>query len=218
MNRWAWIPGLGILASGLLSTGCASIGAADKSRPPHQPAVVETGMASWYGAEFQGRPTASGEVFDMNGISAAHRTLPFGTLVRVRNLDNGLEAEVRINDRGPFVRGRILDLSRGAARRLGMVEAGVAKIELRILERPAVVADARPADGVPWLQVGAFRERERAEALAAELNRRQKGARVYSDGTWNRVQFRSLPDRRSALELEARLGRRGYDVLLLDAH
>ena len=93
----------------------------------------ETGIASWYGTEFHGRPTANGEVFDMNDISAAHRTLPMPSLVRVTNLDNGRSMLVRVNDRGPFARGRIIDLSRRAAQLLGMDRTGTAKVRVQIL-------------------------------------------------------------------------------------
>jgi rare lipoprotein A len=88
------------------------------------------GVASYYADAFHGRPTASGEPFDMYAMTAAHRRLPLGTMVRVKNLDNGREVVVRINDRGPYVRGRIIDLSYGAARELGMVEAGLARVEV----------------------------------------------------------------------------------------
>ncbi len=91
------------------------------------------GLASWYGGKFHGRVTSSGEVFDTNQMTAAHKTLPFGTLVKVTNLDNGLSAVVRINDRGPFVEGRIIDLSRAAAEQIGMVGQGVARVSLTIV-------------------------------------------------------------------------------------
>jgi len=91
------------------------------------------GLASWYGGKFHGRLTSSGEVFDTNEMTAAHKTLPFGTMVKVTNLDNGETAIVKINDRGPFVEGRIIDLSRAAADALGMVGQGVAKVSLEIL-------------------------------------------------------------------------------------
>ena len=85
---------------------------------------VGRGMASWYGARFHGRPTASGEKFDMHQFTAAHRTLPFGTVVRVRSLVNGRTVEVRINDRGPYIGKRMIDLSRAAAKALGLVDSG----------------------------------------------------------------------------------------------
>jgi len=98
----------------------------------------ERGEASWYGDEFDGRPTATGETFDMYGLSAAHRTLPLHTVVEVTNLDNGRRVRVRVNDRGPFARTerRIIDLSYGAAERLGMVEQGVARVRVRSVSPP----------------------------------------------------------------------------------
>jgi rare lipoprotein A len=93
-------------------------------------AVLARGMASWYGKRFHGRRTASGEVFDMNALTAAHRTLPFGTLVRVRSLSTGREVVVRINDRGPSRPSRVIDLSLGAARALGVQHRGVTRVEL----------------------------------------------------------------------------------------
>ncbi len=93
------------------------------------------GMASWYGPGFHGRLTANGERYNQNGLTAAHKTLPFGTQVRVTNLNNGRSVIVRINDRGPFVRGRVIDLSRGAASVIGLVNSGVAPVQLEILGR-----------------------------------------------------------------------------------
>lgn len=92
----------------------------------------QKGIASYYGREFHGKRTANGEIYDMNGISAAHRTLPFSTLVEVRNLENGRKITVRVNDRGPFVPGRIIDLSVGAAKALGIFESGTAMVEIRV--------------------------------------------------------------------------------------
>ena len=102
---------------------------------PERRAVGEqSGMASWYGPGFHGNRSASGEVFDQNALTAAHRTLPFGTQVRVTNLNTGLSVVVRINDRGPFSGGRIIDLSRGAAGEIGMISSGVARVRVEVLE------------------------------------------------------------------------------------
>lgn len=90
-------------------------------------------MASWYGPGFQGNLTANGERYDMNGISAAHKTLPFGTVVRVTNLNNGRSIDVRINDRGPFIKNRVIDLSKGAAQKIDMIRDGVVPVRLQIL-------------------------------------------------------------------------------------
>jgi len=100
--------------------------------------IKDRGIASWYGEQFHGKQAANGEIFDMEAMTAAHRTLPLGSVVRVVNLTNGKHVRVRINDRGPYVNGRILDLSHGAASRLGMVEGGVSVIQLE------VVGDHRP--------------------------------------------------------------------------
>lgn len=97
---------------------------------PAAAAVVGEGTASYYGKGFAGRPTASGERFDPAAMTAAHRSLPFGTCLRVRNLDNGREARVRVNDRGPYASGRIVDVSTAAARVLGMIERGLARVRL----------------------------------------------------------------------------------------
>ena len=95
------------------------------------------GIASWYGSDFNGRLTASGEVYDMYQMTAAHKTLPLGTVVKVTNLDNGMTAEVRVNDRGPYVKGRIIDLSRKGGRAVGMREAGTAKVKLEVVRWPS---------------------------------------------------------------------------------
>jgi rare lipoprotein A len=104
--------------------------------PPSLVGWQQVGRASWYGDPHHGRKTASGEIYDRHGLTAAHRTLPLGTLARVTNLDNGRSVEVRINDRGPFVDGRIVDLSEGAARRIGPLSAGIMRVRLTVLEAP----------------------------------------------------------------------------------
>lgn len=131
MPGWRMAPAIAAVLA-----GCAA--APDRSPPPAelalpaQPSGVEIGRgrASWYGERFHGRRTASGERFDMNAMTAAHPTLPFGTLVRVRNVDNGREVVVRINDRGPHTGNRIIDLSRAAAAAIDLVRAGVGAVVL----------------------------------------------------------------------------------------
>ena len=109
-----------------------------KSAPTTTPEYVpgkkyeEVGVASWYGKKYHGRKTASGEVFKMNKLTAAHRTLPLGLTAKITNLDNGRTVKVKINDRGPFIDGRVLDLSYGAAKKLGMVDAGLARVRIEI--------------------------------------------------------------------------------------
>jgi rare lipoprotein A (peptidoglycan hydrolase) len=104
--------------------------------PPWQPTLIETGLASWYGPRFHGKLTASGEVFHQEKFTAAHPTLPWGSRVRVTNLANGKSVEVRINDRGPYGKGRIIDVSRAAARALGMVKSGITTVEIEWLPDP----------------------------------------------------------------------------------
>ncbi|HYG27867.1 MAG TPA: septal ring lytic transglycosylase RlpA family protein [Caulobacteraceae bacterium] len=99
--------------------------------PRHDPDYDEVGLASWYGGKHHGRMTADGEIFDQNAPSAAHKTLPLPSVVEVKNLENGRKIKVRVNDRGPFAEGRIIDLSKEAARQLGMLEQGLAKVRVR---------------------------------------------------------------------------------------
>jgi rare lipoprotein A len=108
---------------------------------PAPSTIIETGLASWYGAKHHGKRTASGEIFDQKKFTAAHRTLPWGSIVKVTNLDNGKSVEVRINDRGPFPKGRIIDLSRAAARALGMVELGVSPVRMELLSSREISSD-----------------------------------------------------------------------------
>jgi rare lipoprotein A len=105
-----------------------------------KPAFVQTGTASWYGPGFDGKETASGEIFDSDELVAAHRKLPLGTQVTVTNLDNGSSVEVEIIDRGPYSGGRIIDLSKRAAKKIGMVEDGTAKVRVETVEQPSAEA------------------------------------------------------------------------------
>lgn len=102
--------------------------------PPPTEGWSQTGIASWYGEPFHGRTTASGETYDMEDLTCAHPTLPFGTRIRVLNLDSGRSVVLRVNDRGPFMKGRIVDVSRRGARELGMIGPGTARVEIRVLE------------------------------------------------------------------------------------
>jgi rare lipoprotein A len=131
---------------------------------PFVPGIyVEQGIASWYGVPFNGRRAANGEIFDMNTLVAAHRTLPFGSILRVTNLNNGRNVEVRVIDRGPFVGNRMLDLARAAAVSLDMIGTGTAPVRIELLSGPT------PAAGEFTVQVGAFADRNNAEQLRARL-------------------------------------------------
>jgi len=158
----------------LVSTGClhrhhparAVSGTPSPSPGSTAPAPIvqgERGIASWYGHPYHGRPTASGEIYNMYDMTAAHRTLPFGTRVTVHDLENGQSVTVRINDRGPFVGGRIIDLSYAAARAMHM--PGIAQVYLEILG----FGEGATVPGIFAVQVGAFRERGNAERLKQHI-------------------------------------------------
>jgi rare lipoprotein A len=136
---------------------------------------TETGLASWYGHPYHGRPAANGEIYDMEQMTAAHRTLPFNTWVRVENFGNHKTVEVRINDRGPFVDGRIIDLSHAAARTLEIIGPGTARVRLEVIRAPEAVAAAPALFAV---QIGAFRERANAERARARMATRYGAARL----------------------------------------
>jgi len=141
-----------LLAAGLGMSACTSVALPPPEPPrpadpteavrPDRALYRQTGLASWYGRSHQGRATANGERFDMNALTAAHRHLELGTVVRVTNLDTGESVRVRINDRGPYIKGRVLDLSDKAARRLGMHEAGIARVRIEVFERDQQIASA----------------------------------------------------------------------------
>ena len=193
----------------VLLGGCAGSGAHPPTteRPPKS--RVQEGIASWYGPGFHGKRTASGEIFDMHALTAAHRTLPLGTLIEVRSLDTGRTVVARVNDRGPFVRGRIVDLSMAAARSLGIEESGIARVRLLVVGGPLSPAVAY------WVQVGAFREEERARSLAADLERRYPGTAVDAGAEWYRVQVPSTGRRREAEAIRRSLRRAGYEAFLV---
>jgi rare lipoprotein A len=147
---------------------------------PDSEGFRQSGKASWYGAKFHGRPTSSGEIYDMYKVSAAHKTLPLGTFVKVLNLSNNRMSIVRINDRGPFVKGRIIDLSYAGAKEIGLVGPGVAEVEIVALGKEVgelktsggikpVVESSDLQRGVFAVQVGAFKDRNNALRLVERL-------------------------------------------------
>lgn len=190
----------------------APAGTPGQPRTANQPAVPivqgEQGLASWYGHPYHGRPTSSGEIYNMYAMTAAHRTLPFGTHVRVDDLDNGQSVEVRINDRGPFVEGRIIDLSYSAAKAMGMLGSGIARVRLEILN-PAVLSEP----GVFAVQVGAFRERANADRLRDRVAERFRPVIIQSfdrgDGLYHRVRVGQESTEEAARELGRQLQQTG---------
>jgi len=148
----------------------------------------QRGIASWYGSKFHGRRTSSGEPYDMHLATAAHKTLPLPSYAEVTNLDNGRKVIVKINDRGPFKDDRLIDLSYGAALRLGMIGTGTAPVEVRVVDS-ATVRPATEEDGTEtWLQAGAFGKRQGAEQLVERLTRAElKPASIHGDDRLFRV-------------------------------
>jgi rare lipoprotein A len=164
---------------------------------------VEEGVASWYGYPFQGRRTSNGEIYDMHEFTAAHRTLPFNAMVRVTNLTNGKQTEVRINDRGPFVANRVIDLSLSAAQAIEMVGPGTAHVRLEVISGP------NPSVGYFGVQVGAFLVQENAARLKAQLESRYPPVSVVPfespNGTFYRVRIGRLPSEEAARSLAEQL-------------
>ena len=138
----------------------------------------EEGIASWYGKDFHGKQTANGEKYDMHAMTAAHKILPFNTRLRVTNLDNNRSITVRVNDRGPFVANRIIDLSRNGAEQLDMIGPGTARVRI---ESIGTIPGMNNGDltGKFYIQAGAFSKRSNADALAAKLRGSGLGSRVY---------------------------------------
>lgn len=179
----------------------------------------QRGIASWYGKDFHGKKTSNGERYNMYAMTAAHKTLPLGTRVRVRNLGNGKTVEVRINDRGPFIRGRIIDLSYTAAKKLAVVGPGTAKVEVVALggTPPSPGDPPRPKQPVNYysglftFQVGAFQDQANAQRLVAKLDQKYKHAHIapYNDGT--RTLYRVRVGRITNLNLAVR-----YEQILMD--
>lgn len=164
---------------------------------------TEQGVASWYGAPFNGRRTSNGEVYDMYQLTAAHRTLPFNAVVRVTNLSNGKQVNVRINDRGPFVANRIIDLSYSAAEAIGVVGPGTAEVRLDVMAGPD------PNVGFFGVQVGAFQVKENAERLQRQLSVRYAPVTIMEfdtpSGVFYRVRAGRLPSEAAARELANQL-------------
>lgn len=175
---------------------------------------VEEGNASWYGAPFHGRKASNGETYDMNKMTAAHRTLPFDSMVRVTNLNNGKTTTVRITDRGPFVDNRIIDLSFAAAKAIESVGAGVVPVRIEVLSGPD------PYTGFFTVQVGAFRDRENAERLKERLGATYSPIFIQQvnkqEGNFYRVQVGRVPAENDAKQLGEELRvKEGFRPLVL---
>ncbi|HTU33083.1 MAG TPA: septal ring lytic transglycosylase RlpA family protein [Candidatus Acidoferrum sp.] len=176
---------------------------APATQPPIAGAFVEDGVASWYGPGFDGHHTSNGEIYDMHQFTAAHRTLPFNSVIRVTNLTNGKQTEVRINDRGPFVSNRVIDLSYAAAQAIGMVGPGTAEVRLELVSATNLSA------GFFGVQVGAFLRPENAERLKGQLEARYSPVNVVTfdspTGVFYRVRVGRFDTESEARQLATQL-------------
>ncbi len=188
----------------------------------------QEGIASWYGKKFHGRRTSSGEIYNMYGLSAAHKTLPLGVWVRVENLENDRTLDVRINDRGPFVHGRIIDLSYGAAKALGVVGPGTAPVRITALGKRSAAGISEksyiPMDyysGKFTFQVGAFSSKDNAERLRERLGQTFANAHISSfdrgDMIFYRVRVGSCRSLDDAEAYEKILNRHGFSDAIIVA-
>ncbi len=211
MHRAAWL----VLITMIVSPGCGGKKKHRVSAPRRRvqsPVAVkrdaaatgsESGLASWYGNPYHGRQAANGEIYDMEQLTAAHRTLAFNTMVRVENLENAKTVDVRITDRGPFVGGRVIDLSHAAAKAIGMIGPGTVRVRLNVIGLPAVMEA-----NIFGVQVGAFQDRGNAERMRARMVKEYGAAHiVLRPGTpsfW-RVIAGEAPTPESASELARRI-------------
>ncbi len=189
---------------------------------------IETGGASWYGGKFQGRMTANGEIFDTNMFTAAHKTLPFNTIVEVTNLSNNKTVFVRINDRGPFVKGRIIDLSRAAAKKIGLVGKGVVQVRLRVISdtselfsrlKTAALPGLKPPEkklsNLVTIQVASFSSRENAERTKKILEENGFHPRFEFAPTGHiRILLADIPEKNTK-EIRDKLRKLGFTAILL---
>lgn len=196
-------PVVAVLAAVLLLAACAGrrVPPSSAGASPDAGTVgtgwEQTGMASWYGEPFHGRTTASGERYDQEGLTAAHRELPFGTWVRVENLENGRTVRVRITDRGPFVDDRIIDLSRAAARNLGLIGPGTGRVRIEVVD----------VAGCHAVQVASFADRSAALQRRGELE--ENGTPAFLEAgpdEMTRVLIGPYPDREAAARRKAEHG------------
>ncbi|MBS0013693.1 MAG: septal ring lytic transglycosylase RlpA family protein [Desulfobacterales bacterium] len=221
-------------AAGFWLAGCRTTPPPEKKTPqsyqingqwyhpiPDSRGFRESGYASWYGHPFHGRKTASGETYNMNARTAAHKTLPMGTYVLVKNKENNKQTVVRINDRGPFVKGRIIDLSRHAARQIDMIGPGTAPVEIAVLEKDhpqrQMASDSYDEyhTGDFTIQIGAFSEKNLAESMrdalaAADYNPVTVTRVNRADVTFYRVRVGRFASLAKARDAELHLIRAGY--------
>jgi rare lipoprotein A len=212
-SRPLWLVSLFFLA------GCSIPPSRVKLPSPPDARITQTGIASWYGPGFHGKPTASGNIYDQNDLTAAHQTLPLGTRVLVTNLNNGSATEVTITDRGPFAKGRIIDLSYAAGQSLQMIGPGTVPVRLEVIDSPYRITSIRSSLDYT-LQLGSFSQLENAQQL------RDRVAQSYRDVTivplatkgvtYYRVQLGTFPNRAAAEEQARALAQAGFPVILME--
>ena len=209
------------MAAALALPGCSSSPSpSSRPIPPEQakPGWIEEGVASWYGGNdgFEGKPTASGEIYDSSKLTAAHRRLLLGTVLDVVNVESSRTVRVRVNDRGPFVKGRILDLSRAAAQAIGILGPGTGTVRIAIVAA-GVERDLVSPTGEWAVQVGSFGEPPRAQLYAERV--RATGRAVYLEPYrgLSRVKVGPYGSRREAEETLARLEAQGFEGIVTPA-
>ena len=184
-----------------------------------QSRASQTGTASWYGPGFHGKPTASGVIYDQNDLTAAHQTLPLGTRVVVTNLDTGSSTEVTINDRGPFAKDRIIDLSFAAGKALGMIAPGTVPVRVEVIDGPNNVQSIRASLDYT-LQLGSFSQIENAQQLRDKLKSSYADVSIVplqaQDAMYYRVQLGTFSNRNAAEEQARLLSQSGFPVIIME--
>lgn len=176
---------------------------------------IQTGLASWYGEDFHGKPTSNKEIYNMNDMTAAHNTLPFGTHVIVTNLNNNKSVTVRINDRGPFIEGRNIDLSFAAAKAIGMIEPGVVPVTIEVIKQLSPL----PSSQKYSIQIGSFSKKANAVFLKRELGTRFGRIYITEFKTGQQTYFRVRIKAKTKDDAEIiafRLHQNGYTVIILE--
>lgn len=205
----------GLLTAGTLS-GCGLFFGRSQPPPAARTGTVQTGMASWYGPGFHGKQTASGEVFDQHELTAAHQSLPMGTRALVTSLENGRQVEVRINDRGPFAKGRVIDLSYAAAQTLGMIGPGTVPVRIELLGGRRVSL----APVAYTIQVGSFADRNNAVRLQRTLAKRFDGVYLATlegqQGTYYRVRLGRFAQRDQAVRFARTVAPLGLPAVIVE--
>jgi rare lipoprotein A len=200
-------------------TGC-SVPASKMSVPlPAESRLSQTGIASWYGPGFHGNATASGDIYNQTELTAAHQTLPLGTRLIVTNLENGIATQVTINDRGPFAKGRIIDLSYAAAQSINMIGPGTALVRIDVIDTPTKIQTIRPSLDYT-LQVGSFSQLENAQQLRDRLAKSFSDVTIaplqFKDLTYYRVQLGTFSNRAAAEEQARQVSQSGHPVVIME--